>query len=66
MGAVTGSFAAALNGNTYICIWLAELLQGNIWAILFTAVMAAFMWLCYRYYKKTSLNKISVYEDSRR
>ena len=66
MGAVTGSFAAALNGNSYICIWLAELLQGNIWAILFTAVMAAFMWLCYRYYKKTSLNKISVYEDSRR
>ena len=58
MGNVTGVFAASLNGGTYISLWVSDLLQGRLWALITIPVVVAAGYLCYRYYK-VSLRRLS-------
>jgi PTS system galactitol-specific IIC component len=57
MGSVTGEFAASLNGSTYISVWVSDLLQGRLWALVTIPVVIAAGTLCYRYYK-VSLSRL--------
>ncbi|MGI6667949.1 MAG: PTS transporter subunit IIC [Acetivibrionales bacterium] len=60
MGGVTGKFAASLNGSTYINIWLADLLQGRMYAILTMPLIIGAGYVCFRYYKKLTMNTKSI------
>ncbi|MGI6161493.1 MAG: PTS transporter subunit IIC [Christensenellales bacterium] len=54
---VSGEFAASFNGASYINVWLSQVLKGEGWALAAIPLIAAAIYICYLYYKKTYIKK---------